>query len=53
MLIYVQQDELTTDDQRILDVNLACARDAKAHVEVLARRGPHRGHSEVLPPGKG
>ncbi len=39
-VIYVQQDELTTDDKRILDVNLACARDAKAHVEVLHGEDP-------------
>jgi len=39
-VVYVQQDDLKVDDQRILDANLACARDANAHVEILHGEDP-------------
>ena len=34
-VIYVQQDDLSPSDQQMLDQNLATAREANAHVEVL------------------
>ena len=34
-VIYVQQDDLSPADQTVLDENLATAREANAHVEVL------------------
>jgi two-component system sensor histidine kinase KdpD len=34
-VVYVQQDDLSPVDQKVLDENLATAREANAHVEVL------------------
>jgi two-component system sensor histidine kinase KdpD len=34
-VVYVQQDGLSPEDQLVLDRNLACAREADAHVEIL------------------
>jgi len=34
-VVYVQQDGLSPEDQAVLDRNLACAREANAHVEIL------------------
>ena len=34
-VVYVQQDGLTPGDQQVLEENLACARAANAHVEIL------------------
>jgi two-component system, OmpR family, sensor histidine kinase KdpD len=39
-VVYVQQDDLTPADQQILDGNLACARAANAHVEILHGEDP-------------
>jgi two-component system sensor histidine kinase KdpD len=39
-VVYVQQDELSPDDQKILDHNLECARESNAHVEVLHSEDP-------------
>jgi two-component system sensor histidine kinase KdpD len=34
-VVYVQQEGLSPGDQKILEENLACAREANAHVEIL------------------
>ena len=34
-VVYVQQDGLTPADQKVLEENLTCAREANAHVEIL------------------
>lgn len=38
--VYVQQDELGAEDQKILDANLACACEANARVEILHGEDP-------------
>lgn len=38
--VYVQQDDLNDRDQRMLERNLECAREAEAHVEVLHGEDP-------------
>jgi two-component system, OmpR family, sensor histidine kinase KdpD len=38
--IYVQQDDLNSKDQEILNHNLACAREEEAHIEVLHAEDP-------------
>lgn len=35
-VVYVQQDDVSPQDQKVLDENLAAAREATAHVEVLS-----------------
>ena len=39
-VVYVQQDDLKPEDQRVLDHNLACAREQNAPVEVLHAEDP-------------
>lgn len=39
-VIYVQQDDLNAEDQKVIDANLAAAREAHAHVEVLHGEDP-------------
>jgi two-component system, OmpR family, sensor histidine kinase KdpD len=39
-VIYVQQAEISPDDQKILDQNLECARESNAHVEILQSDDP-------------
>ncbi len=39
-VVYVQQDELKPEDEKILDENLECARAADAHVEILHSEDP-------------
>ncbi|HUA85094.1 MAG TPA: hypothetical protein VMB85_14630 [Bryobacteraceae bacterium] len=39
-VVYVQQDDLNAQDQATLDQNLAAAREANAHVEVLHAEDP-------------
>jgi two-component system, OmpR family, sensor histidine kinase KdpD len=39
-VVYVQQDDLNATDQAMLDQNLAAARDANAHVQVLHAEDP-------------
>ncbi len=39
-VLYVQQDDLGPEDQKVLDANLACARDANAQVEILVGEDP-------------
>jgi two-component system sensor histidine kinase KdpD len=39
-VVYVEQDDLTAADQQVLDVNLATAREANAHVEILNGEDP-------------
>jgi two-component system sensor histidine kinase KdpD len=39
-VVYVQQDDLKPEDQRVLDANLACARQADSHVEILHGEDP-------------
>jgi len=34
-VLYVQQDHLEPEDQKVIDANLAAAREAHAHVEIL------------------
>ena len=38
--IYVEQDDVSVEDREILDENLACAREANAHVEILHAEDP-------------
>ena len=68
-VVYVQQSDLSPRDQAVLDQNLACAKEARAHVEVLQGEdaveailhfaSEHRitqifvGHSQQTGPGKG
>lgn len=39
-VVYVQQDDLKPEDQRVLEHNLACAREEHAQVEVLHAEDP-------------
>ncbi|MFN0169457.1 MAG: hypothetical protein ACKV22_23805 [Bryobacteraceae bacterium] len=39
-VVYVQQDDLDPNDQHTLNQNLECARNARAHVEVLHGEDP-------------
>ena len=39
-VVYVQQEGLNAADQKILEENLACAREANAHVEILQGEEP-------------
>ncbi len=39
-VVYVQQDGLSPSDQAVLDANLASARQARAHVEILEGEDP-------------
>ncbi len=52
-VVYVQQDELSPADQQILDQNLAAAREANAHVEILDARRCRRQHSRITPRSTG
>jgi two-component system sensor histidine kinase KdpD len=39
-VVYVQQDQLSPADRHMLEENLACAREANAHVEILEGEDP-------------
>jgi len=39
-VVYVQQDHLNPEDQKVIDANLAAARAANAHVEILQGEDP-------------
>ena len=47
--VYVQQGVLSAADQQTIEQNLAAARAANAHVEILTWRGSHRQHSAIRP----
>jgi K+-sensing histidine kinase KdpD len=41
-VVYVQQHHSSPADEKMLEQNLACAHEAKAHVEILRVRDPIR-----------